>query len=175
MQALLHSVPPTLQQATADPRLHQRLLDTPTHSLPRNRTPPIPWPALSMHTSPRNVLWRISTRACKVPEEAPRDIYHVSQSKNRKVFTLFLGAKDSLKDAKIMCPSRAPTTHKGLKWHNSAPPPPRYLFLIVEKRSVAACVGSGCVLTPLAPEASGKSAVSFEHILWIIALEIRVI
>ena len=26
--ALLHSVPPTLQQATADPRLHQRLLDT---------------------------------------------------------------------------------------------------------------------------------------------------
>ena len=28
MQALLYSVPPTLQQATADPRLHQRLLDT---------------------------------------------------------------------------------------------------------------------------------------------------
>ena len=28
MHALLHSVPPTLQQATADPRLHQRLLDT---------------------------------------------------------------------------------------------------------------------------------------------------
>ena len=28
MQALPHSVPPTLQQATADPRLHQRLLDT---------------------------------------------------------------------------------------------------------------------------------------------------
>ena len=27
-QALPHSVPPTLQQATADPRLHQRLLDT---------------------------------------------------------------------------------------------------------------------------------------------------
>ena len=26
--ALLHSVPPTLQQATADPRLHQRLPDT---------------------------------------------------------------------------------------------------------------------------------------------------
>ena len=26
--ALLHSVPPALQQATADPRLHQRLLDT---------------------------------------------------------------------------------------------------------------------------------------------------
>ena len=26
--ALLHSVPPTLQQATADPRLRQRLLDT---------------------------------------------------------------------------------------------------------------------------------------------------
>ena len=26
--ALLHSVPPTLQQATADPRLHRRLLDT---------------------------------------------------------------------------------------------------------------------------------------------------
>ena len=28
MHALLHSVPPTLQQATADPCLHQRLLDT---------------------------------------------------------------------------------------------------------------------------------------------------
>ena len=28
MQALLHSVPPALQQATADPRLRQRLLDT---------------------------------------------------------------------------------------------------------------------------------------------------
>ena len=28
MQALLHSVPPTLQQATTDPRLHQRALDT---------------------------------------------------------------------------------------------------------------------------------------------------
>ena len=28
MQALLHSVPPILQQATADPRLRQRLLDT---------------------------------------------------------------------------------------------------------------------------------------------------
>ena len=28
MQALLHSVPPTLQQSTADPCLHQRLLDT---------------------------------------------------------------------------------------------------------------------------------------------------
>ena len=28
MQALLHSVPPTLQQATADPCLHRRLLDT---------------------------------------------------------------------------------------------------------------------------------------------------
>ena len=28
MQALLHSVPPTLQQATADPRFHWRLLDT---------------------------------------------------------------------------------------------------------------------------------------------------
>ena len=28
MQALLHSVPPTLQQATADPRLRWRLLDT---------------------------------------------------------------------------------------------------------------------------------------------------
>ena len=28
MHALLHSVPPTLQQATADPRLCQRLLDT---------------------------------------------------------------------------------------------------------------------------------------------------
>ena len=27
MQALLHSVPPTLQQATANPGLHQRLLD----------------------------------------------------------------------------------------------------------------------------------------------------
>ena len=27
-QALLHSVPLTLQQATADPRLHQSLLDT---------------------------------------------------------------------------------------------------------------------------------------------------
>ena len=27
-QALLHSVPPTLQQATADPRLRRRLLDT---------------------------------------------------------------------------------------------------------------------------------------------------
>ena len=26
--ALLHSVPPTAQQATTDPRLHQRLLDT---------------------------------------------------------------------------------------------------------------------------------------------------
>ena len=25
---MLHSVPPALQQATADPRLHQRLLDT---------------------------------------------------------------------------------------------------------------------------------------------------
>ena len=29
MQALLNSVPPALQQATADPRLHQRLLDPP--------------------------------------------------------------------------------------------------------------------------------------------------
>ena len=29
MHVLLHSVPPTLQQATTDPRLHQRLLDTP--------------------------------------------------------------------------------------------------------------------------------------------------
>ena len=28
MQALLHSVPPTLQQATTDPHLHQRLLGT---------------------------------------------------------------------------------------------------------------------------------------------------
>ena len=28
MQALLHSVPPTLQQATSNPRLHQRLLNT---------------------------------------------------------------------------------------------------------------------------------------------------
>ena len=28
MQAPLHSVPPTLQQATADPHLCQRLLDT---------------------------------------------------------------------------------------------------------------------------------------------------
>ena len=28
MHALLHSVPLTLQQATADPHLHQRLLDT---------------------------------------------------------------------------------------------------------------------------------------------------
>ena len=28
MQALLHSVPPTLHQATADPCLHRRLLDT---------------------------------------------------------------------------------------------------------------------------------------------------
>ena len=28
MHALLHSVPPTLQQATTDPHLHQRLLDT---------------------------------------------------------------------------------------------------------------------------------------------------
>ena len=28
MHALLHSVPLTLQQATADPQLHQRLLDT---------------------------------------------------------------------------------------------------------------------------------------------------
>ena len=28
MHALLHSVPLTLQQATTDPRLHQRLLDT---------------------------------------------------------------------------------------------------------------------------------------------------
>ena len=28
MHTLLHSVPPTLQQATADPHLHQRLLDT---------------------------------------------------------------------------------------------------------------------------------------------------
>ena len=27
--ALLHSLPPALQQATADPRLHRRLLDTP--------------------------------------------------------------------------------------------------------------------------------------------------
>ena len=31
MQALLHSVPPTLQQATADPGLHQRLLDAQGH------------------------------------------------------------------------------------------------------------------------------------------------
>ena len=31
MQTLLHSVPPTLKQATADPRLHQRLLDTHGH------------------------------------------------------------------------------------------------------------------------------------------------
>ena len=29
MLALLHSVPPSLQQATADPRLHWGLLDTP--------------------------------------------------------------------------------------------------------------------------------------------------
>ena len=29
MQALLHSVPPTLKQATANPHLCQRLLDTP--------------------------------------------------------------------------------------------------------------------------------------------------
>ena len=29
MQTLLHSVPPTLQHATASPRLHQRLLGTP--------------------------------------------------------------------------------------------------------------------------------------------------
>ena len=28
MYALLHSVPPTLQQATTDPHLRQRLLDT---------------------------------------------------------------------------------------------------------------------------------------------------
>ena len=28
MHALLHSVPPTLKQATTDPHLHQRLLDT---------------------------------------------------------------------------------------------------------------------------------------------------
>ena len=28
MHTLLHSVPPTLQQATADPHLRQRLLDT---------------------------------------------------------------------------------------------------------------------------------------------------
>ena len=28
MQGLLHSVPPTLQLATTDPHLHQRLLDT---------------------------------------------------------------------------------------------------------------------------------------------------
>ena len=28
MQALLHSVPPTLQQATTNPHLHQGLLDT---------------------------------------------------------------------------------------------------------------------------------------------------
>ena len=28
MHTLLHSVPPTLQQATTDPHLHQRLLDT---------------------------------------------------------------------------------------------------------------------------------------------------
>ena len=28
MHALLHSVPPTLQQATTNPCLHQRLLDT---------------------------------------------------------------------------------------------------------------------------------------------------
>ena len=31
MYVLLHSVPPTLQQATTNPRLHQRLLDTPGH------------------------------------------------------------------------------------------------------------------------------------------------
>ena len=31
MQTLLHTVPPTLQQATADPHLHQRLLDTYRH------------------------------------------------------------------------------------------------------------------------------------------------
>ena len=31
MHALLHSVPPTLQQDTTDPRLHQRLLDTHVH------------------------------------------------------------------------------------------------------------------------------------------------
>ena len=29
MQTLLHLVPPALQQATTDPRLHRRLLDTP--------------------------------------------------------------------------------------------------------------------------------------------------
>ena len=31
VHTLPHSVPPTLQQATADPRLHQRLLDTHRH------------------------------------------------------------------------------------------------------------------------------------------------
>ena len=31
VHALLHSVPPTLQQATANPRLRQRLLDTHRH------------------------------------------------------------------------------------------------------------------------------------------------
>ena len=31
MHVLLHSVPPTLHQATTDPRLHQRLLDTHRH------------------------------------------------------------------------------------------------------------------------------------------------
>ena len=31
MQALLHSLSPTLQQATINPRLHQRLLDTHGH------------------------------------------------------------------------------------------------------------------------------------------------
>ena len=31
MHALLHSVPPTLKQATTDPHLHQRLLDTHGH------------------------------------------------------------------------------------------------------------------------------------------------
>ena len=31
MHVLLHSVPPTLHQATTDPRLHRRLLDTHRH------------------------------------------------------------------------------------------------------------------------------------------------
>ena len=45
MHALLHSVPPTLQQATTYPRLHQRLLDTQGKSGPGSRgvTAPFPW------------------------------------------------------------------------------------------------------------------------------------
>ena len=51
MHRLLHSVPPTLQQASTDPRLHQRLLNTlgKSGSVSCGVTAPFSW--VLMHTS----------------------------------------------------------------------------------------------------------------------------